>query len=365
MRRSSSSSADGVGADLRLPIRVLVAEDSTTARRLIVEIFRSDPAFEVVGEAADGGEAVSQALDLRPDLVTMDVHMPVLDGLDATKEIMRRAPTPILIVSAAAARGDVELSLSATQAGALMAIAKPESPLEASFPAQRAQLLAMARAMAGVKVVRRWGETSRSTLERALAVAAAPRPRRGNGRPRLVAIASSAGGPAALRRILLDLPADFPVPIVIVQHISAGFLPGLVSWLGSNCPLAVRVAESGGAPRSGVYLAPDGCQLGFADGRFAFANAPPIGGFRPSADYLFASAARAYGSGALGIVLTGMGRDGADGLRALHAAGGYVLAQDEESSVVYGMAQEAVRAGVVDEVLPLEVIAPRLLELVA
>lgn len=365
MRPSSSSSAEGFGAEARLPIRVLVAEDSTTARRLLVEIFRSDPSFQVVGEAADGAEAVRQAMDLRPDLVTMDVHMPGLDGLAATKEIMRHAPTPILIVSAAVARGDVELSLSATQAGALMAIAKPDSPLDPGFPAERAQLLAMARAMAGVKVVRRWGGPPRAALEQALLAAAAPRPRLAGGRPSVVAIATSAGGPAALRRILLDLPADFPVPIAAVQHISAGFMAGLVSWLGSNCPLPVRVAEHGQALCGGVYLAPDGWHLGFADGRLALADAAPIGGFRPSADHLFSSAARAYGPGALGIILTGMGRDGVDGLRALHAAGGYVLAQDEASSVVYGMAQEAVRAGAVHEVLPLELIAPRLLELAA
>ncbi len=363
MKPSSSSSVEGRGAPAR-PIRVLVAEDSTTVRRLLVEIFRADAGFEVVGEAADGAEAVRKALDLRPDLITMDVHMPVLDGLEATKDIMRQAPTPILIVSAAAARGDVELSLSATQAGALMAMAKPSNPLDPGFPVEAEQLRAMSRAMAAVKVVRRWGGPPRLLLERALASAAAARPRRAVP-VRLVALGTSTGGPAALRRILLDLPADFAAPIVVVQHISPGFLPGLVSWLAGNCALPVRIAAQGAALGPGVHLAPDNRHLGFADGRITLSDGPRMAGFRPSADHLFAAAAGAYGASALGIVLTGMGCDGVEGLRALHAAGGRVLAQDEASSVVYGMAQEAVRAGVVDEVLPLELIPPRLLELVA
>lgn len=360
MRPFSSSSADGPGGR---PIRVLVAEDSTTVRRLLVEIFRSDTRFEVVGEASDGAEAVRQALDLRPDLITMDVHMPVLDGLDATKEIMRRAPTPILVVSGAAARGDVELSLSATQAGALMAISKPQNPLDPGFDTERDQLLSMASAMAAVKVVRRWSGAPRSQLENAFA-AAARRPRAASNLS-LIAIGTSTGGPAALRRILIDLPPDFPVPIAVVQHISRGFMPGLVSWLGSTCSLPVRVATEGEPLRAGVYIAPDDRHLGFADGRFALSDAPPIGGFRPSADHLFRQAAAAYGPAALGVILTGMGRDGAEGLMALHAVGARVVAQDEASSVVFGMAQEALRAGAVDEVLALELIAPRLLELVS
>ncbi|HEX6533705.1 MAG TPA: chemotaxis-specific protein-glutamate methyltransferase CheB [Gemmatimonadaceae bacterium] len=350
---------------------MLVAEDSSTARRLLVEVLRGDPAFEVVGEASNGAEAIERAVALAPDLITMDVHMPLVDGLDATKAIMREVPTPILIVSAAAVPGDVELSLSATQAGALMVVEKPCDPSSEQFEQQRAQLLAMARAMAEVKVVRRWGGSTGARGDGGSSVAGrsrAERPAtraRGGGTIDLVAIGTSTGGPAALHRIFIDLPRDFPVPILVVQHIARGFVSGLASWLGANCSLSVTVAADGEPLVPGtVYLAPDGRHLGVTvDRRVRLSDAAPVGGFRPSADHLFESCARVMGRSVAAVVLTGMGRDGVEGLRAVHAAGGRVLAQDETSSVVYGMAQEAVQAGVVDELLPLEALPRRLVEL--
>lgn len=350
-------------------IRVLVAEDSSTARRLLVEVLRGDPAFEVVGEASNGAEAIERAVALAPDLITMDVHMPLVDGLDATKAIMREAPTPILIVSAAATPGDVELSLSATQAGALMVVEKPGDPRSEQFEQQRAQLLAMARAMAEVKVVRRWGAGGDGGARAPRRARATPRSagvrRGGAGTVDLVAIGTSTGGPAALHRIFIDLPRDFPAPILVVQHIARGFVSGLASWLGANCSLSVTVAADGEPLVPGtVYLAPDGRHLGVtADRRVRLSDAAPIGGFRPSVDHLFESCARVLGGSVVAVVLTGMGRDGADGLRAVRAAGGRVLAQDEASSVVFGMAQEAVQAGVVHELLSLEALPHRLVEL--
>lgn len=351
------------------PIRVLVAEDSTTVRQLLVELLRGDPAFEVVAEAANGAEAVAHAIALRPDLITMDVHMPIVDGLDATKEIMREAPTPILVVTAAAAT-DVGLGLSATQAGALMVVPKPEHPRSPDFERHCQHFLAMARAMAEVKVVRQWRG------------ARAPHPgpprreppaRRRAGPVQAVAIGTSTGGPAALRRVLIDLPRDLRVPVLVVQHIARGFVDGLVAWLGANVPLRVAVAGDGEPLQPGVvYLAPDDRHLAaVADGatpagaRARLLDGAPVGGFRPSADVLFEGCARAWGAGVLALVLTGMGRDGVDGLQAVRRAGGRVLAQDEGSSVVYGMAQEAVGAGLVDEVLPLDAIGRRVVELIA
>jgi two-component system, chemotaxis family, protein-glutamate methylesterase/glutaminase len=340
-------------------IRVIVADDSATARELLRAILERDGDLRVIAEAVDGAQAVKLVEQHRPDLVIMDVHMPVADGLQATKEIMMRVPTPILIVSAVSRR-DVDLSLSATQAGALMALPKPEHPASPRFDAAAAELLGMARAMAQVKVVRRWS-------------ASAPAPtlptqrRRAPDAADLVAIAASTGGPAALRRILMDLPQTLPAPLLVVQHIARDFSAGFADWLGGGCPLPVKLAVSGEVLRDGVvYVAPDDVHLGVTrDRRVRLIDAPPLGGFRPSANYLFESAATAAGDRLVAVILTGMGTDGAAGLEVAHAAGAYVLGQDERSSIVYGMAQEAVRRGVVDALVPLEEIATRIVQLVA
>lgn len=342
-------------------IRVLVAEDSVTVRELLVEILTGDPEIQVVGEAKNGLEAVELAVRLKPDLITMDVHMPELDGLDATKEIMVRAPTPIVVVSSSHNARDVELSLSAMRAGALIVLPKPDDPGSEQFAGRQGTLLAMVKAMSSVKVVRRW-------LPRASAPRPTPPPRLApSSRIRAIAIGASTGGPAALERIFKDLPGDFPIPILVVQHIAAGFASGLADWLSASSSLRVKVAQPGDAlrPRT-VFIAPDDRQLGVAaDGNLEVTPGAAVNGLRPSATHLFASVARAFGPGVVAVILTGMGRDGVEGLRALKAAGGYVIAQDESSSVVYGMPREAVVAGVVDLVVPVEEVAPRLLELAA
>lgn len=337
-------------------IRVMVVEDSPTARALMVEILQSDPEIEVVGEATHGAEAVEMTGRLRPDLITMDIHMPGMDGFTATKHIMAQSPTPIIIVSSSMSGPDVEHSLNAIQAGALMLLPKPDNPTSARFDYRRTELLTMAKAMATVKVVRRWNA----------APSAAPGRHQSHAGPiRIVAIAASTGGPAALHRILSSLPRDFKAPIVVVQHITAGFIGGLADWLRGSCPLEVKVAEPGEELRpKHVYLAPDTGHLGVTPtGRVAISDEPPRNGFRPSADHLFESVAAAYGSSVAGIVLTGMGTDGVDGLRSVKAAGGHVLAQDEASSIVYGMPRVAVTAGIVDAILSLDDMAPRLVHL--
>ena len=352
-------------------IRVLVADDSPTARALLVGIFASDPAFSVVGEAASGDDAVEMAESLAPDLVTMDIHMPGIDGLEATKQIMMRSPRPIIIVSSTVRTDEIEQSLEATRAGALIALPKPEGPSSASFDADRRSLLSMARAMSGVKVVRRHGAGIRSVRTPAEGV---PSTRRSGSAPvdhtvRVVAIGASTGGPAALRDILAQLPRSFPVPIFIVQHIARGFTAGLAHWLDADTSLRVKVAELGEAAVPGrVYVAAEdrqlGCRVDAAGAiRIALDLAPPIGAFRPSASYLFQSCAEAVGAGVLAVILTGMGDDGVSGLRVVCQRGGRVIAQDETSSVIYGMPREAVRAGVVDSIVGLEGIPRRLLEL--
>lgn len=336
-------------------IRVIVADDSATARHLLRAILEREGDIRVIAEAHDGAEAVALVQERRPDLVIMDVHMPLADGLQATKEIMVRAPTPILIVSAATQR-DVDLSLSATQAGALMALPKPESPASPNFEAHAAELRSMARAMSQVKVVRHWSVTDRAQLDQ-------PRPAR--EAPAILAIAASTGGPAAIRRVLMDLPPTYPTPILIVQHIARDFTSAFVDWLGGSCALPVKLPTDRELLRAGTaYVAPDDVHLGVtADGRARLTRDAPIEGFRPSATHLFRSAAEAYGPQLVAVVLTGMGADGADGLAVAHDAGAYVIAQDEASSVVYGMAGEAVRRGAVDVVMPIDHIAVRLIEL--
>lgn len=326
-------------------IRVLVAEDSVTARELLVSILSSDPAIEVVGEARNGVEAVEMTRSLRPNVVTMDIHMPRMSGFEATKTIMREIPTPVVIVSGSVDPNEVATSMQALQVGALTVLPKPKGPDAPGFETTARVLLQTVKAMAGVKVVRHWPPR--------VMPPGRPARREGLAPVRLLALAASTGGPAALQRILADLPPRLPVPILIVQHMAPGFVAGFVRWLDTVSLLHVRIATEGQRLEpSTVYLAPEDHHLGVdRQGRATVSNAPPIEGFRPSASFLFASAAAAYGPSVLAVVLTGMGSDGLDGLRAVRAAHGQIIAQDKASSVVFGMPGAAVAAGLADDVV--------------
>ena len=332
--------------------RVLVVDDSTTARTLLVEVLRADHGVEVVGEATNGRQAVELVGRLRPSILVMDVEMPVMDGFEATKRIMVEAPTPIIIVTARHDPRDVEVSLRALRMGALTVQPKPAGPGSDRFHADAARLVTLVKALADVKVVRR----------RWMPEPTAPAPTRvplGPGREasvRAVGVAASTGGPAALYRFLELLPGDLAAPLLVVQHIAEGFVAGLATWLGAGTALPVKVATDGEPLRDGVvYLAPDDRHLEVGRAHTVQLSAgPAVGGFRPSASALFASLAAAHGPAAAGVVLTGMGSDGLEGIRALQAAGGLVLAQDEHTSAVFGMPRAVVSEGLAQVVGPIE-----------
>jgi two-component system chemotaxis response regulator CheB len=341
-------------------LRILVVDDSPTARTLLVEILRRDPDMEVVGEAGDGMEGVELVKKLRPDLVTMDVHMPRLDGFAATKEIMIVAPTPIILVTGSFREREVEAAMQSLRIGALAVLHKPPGPESPDFERAAAHILETVRTMALVKVVRHWRprpDPGGSEL---------PCGRRTWTTESIVAVAASTGGPAALHRILSLLPGEFPAPVLVVQHNAPGFMPGLVSWLNGDCELTVKVGEQGEPLRPHtVYFAPDERHMGVSDhGTVALSDAPPVGGFRPAATFLFDSVARVCGPSVVALILTGMGEDGLEGLRAVRRSRGRIIAQDEPTSVVWGMPGTAVQAGLADLVLPLDTIPARLLEYV-
>ncbi|MGC8781187.1 MAG: chemotaxis-specific protein-glutamate methyltransferase CheB [Anaerolineae bacterium] len=328
-------------------IRVLIVEDSPTLRMLLKTVLESDPEIAVIGMATSGEEGVRQALALKPDLITMDVHLPGMDGFTATRRIMEQQPTPIVIVSSSVDHHEVMTTFNAIQAGALDVLRKPTSIDHPDFAALRERLITTVKLMAEVKVIRRY----RSPMA---ARGAGERPQA--GRPySLVAIGASTGGPAALNAILKELPAGFPLPVLVVQHMTAGFTAGLVSWLQLESRLTVKVAEDGENLRPGtVYVAPDDTHLVVAArGVVGLSKAPPVSHVRPSATVLFESVARVYGGDAIGVLLTGMGDDGAVGLRAMRERGALTIVQDEATSAVYGMPKAAVELGAAGQVLPL------------
>lgn len=341
-------------------IRVVVAEDSCTTRALLVSLFASDPTFQVVGEASDGCEAVELTRRLRPDIVTMDVRMPRMDGLEATRCIMIEMPTPIIIVSATLGDDDVVASMRAIKAGALTALAKPPGPGAPEFELARSRFLSTVRALAEVKVVGHRLRMARYMPSRP--DLRLPRA----GRAGVVAIAASTGGPGAIRTVLDALPYDFGAPVLIVQHLSPGFLKGFAEWLNETCRLRVKVAAEGDQiARGTVYIAPEDRHLSVRpSGVIAALDDPAVDGFRPSASVLFESIANAFGRSAAAAILTGMGRDGVHGLRRLHELGGRIIAQDEQTSSVFGMPAAAIEAGLADFVLPISLVSAKLVEMV-
>jgi two-component system, chemotaxis family, protein-glutamate methylesterase/glutaminase len=346
------------------PIRVLVAHGSTSDRARLIALLRNDRELAVIGEAIGVDQALAMTKRHKPQLVMIGIHLPTAGGLEATRRIMVEVPTPIVILADDADGQQAQKSVSALRSGALAVICKPWKAQEPSHGMEGYELgtqrfLATIKALSRVKVIHHRYEPAPPETP----VAPPPLPA-ARAAPRIVAIAASTGGPAALQELLSALPANFSVPVLVVQHIAAGFVQSLAEALDAACPLKVRLAEDGEplTPQT-VFMAPDGKHLGVNRLRIALSNDAPVGGFRPSATVLFETVARAFGPSSAHVILTGMGRDGVAGLAVARQLGGRVFAQDRASSVVFGMPGEAVNAGVVDAVVPIAAIATELVKL--
>ena len=343
----------------RKKVRVVIADDSLVAREMLAQILASDPLIEVVGQAVNGLEAVELVGRLRPDLVTMDIHMPKMDGLAATEKIMAFTPTPILVVSSSVYGEGMGRAFDALKLGALEVIKKPEPRDWADLERIGKEVLRKVKVLANVRVITHIGgrREHRGAMAAQPAISSANRD--------IVAIGSSTGGPSALLTIFESLPADLPVPVLVAQHIAEGFVPGLVTWLDASTKVKVVAAEEGVIPRPGtIYIAPTGTNLVLSGKRLAFSVPLKSQLYVPCADSLFESVASSYHQRAVGVILTGMGADGAQGLKRLHDTGAATIAQDEETCTVFGMPKAAIELGAADAILPLGAIGAAIVELV-
>lgn len=337
-------------------IKVLVVEDSPVVREFLVHILGSDPGIQVIGTADDGEQALLAVARKKPDVITMDIHMPRLDGLEATRRIMETYPTPIVIVSGSTDPREVATTFRAMEAGAVAVLPRPAGIGHPDHEVSVRELVQTVKLMSEVKVVKRWPKAgSRPGI---------PYPAETNcaqaeTQVKVIAIGASTGGPPVLQAILAALPEDFPAPVLIVQHMAVGFTQGLVQWLAQTSSLPIHLGTHDEHIRPGhVYVAPDEFQMRVErGGKIVLTKDEPENGLRPSVSYLLRSVAEVYGRDAIAGLLTGMGRDGAEELKLLKDIGAVTFAQDKESSVVHGMPGTAIELDAVALVLPAEKIA--------
>lgn len=338
-------------------IKVLVVDDSPVAREFLAHMLGSDSDIKVIGTAANGEEAVEAARKLNPDVIAMDIHMPKMDGFEATRRIMETQPRPIVIVTGSLMAKEVSTAMQAIEAGALAVVKKPKGFGHPGHEKSAAEFVQTVKLMAEVKVVKRWAR-----IRPQPAAEAEPQLQE----IKIVAIGTSTGGPPVLQTILSRLPKDFPVPVLIVQHMAAGFIEGFAEWLSQSSPMPVHVATHGEYILPGhVYVAPDEVQMKVErNGRIYLTKDGQENGLRPSISYLFRSVAEVFGQNAIGVLLTGMGKDGAEELKLMKDKGAVTIVQDNESSVVHGIPGEAIKLDAAQHVLPPEKIASALVSLV-
>ncbi|MGE4220285.1 MAG: chemotaxis-specific protein-glutamate methyltransferase CheB [Alphaproteobacteria bacterium] len=336
----------------------MIVEDSPTVRTLLCYIVERDPRLKLVAVCANAEEALDSIPSIRPDVVSMDIRLPGMDGLEATRRIMAEHPTPIVVIAGSVHDSQLGIALNALKAGALTVVEKPVDPSAAAYEEVADTIATQLAIMSEVPVIRQ-----RGSAQRRVGIA----PVVGTARPSMIALAASTGGPPALASLLGALPATFPVPLLVVQHMGGAFMAGFAEWLDGQTALDVRIAAEGERPVRGcVYVAPGDRHLTLSSaGLLRIGNEPPLGNQRPSATVLFRSLASVLGPKGMGVLLTGMGEDGARGLLEMRQAGGLTLAEDESSCVVYGMPAAAVRLGAACESVPLDAIAAKLIGAVA
>lgn len=327
---------------------------------LLVRVLESDPRIRVIGAVVDGRSALQFLEKTVPDVILMDIHMPGIDGFETTRRIMETQPVPIVVCSGTTSVKEMSTTFRVMEAGALACVEKPAGPGHPDFDRMAATIRQTVLLMSEIKVVRRW---ARTRLTPAPPVVRPPAGNRAPADVRVIGIGASTGGPQVLQAILASLPKTFPVPILIVQHITRGFLPGLAEWLNQTTSLQVQIGAHGINLLPGhAYLAPDDFHMGVsAGGRLLLTTEEPDNHLRPAVSYLFRSLLHAYGPAAVGVLLTGMGKDGAAELKQMKDAGAFTIAQDFDSSVVHGMPAEAIRLGGASQVLPADRIADALL----
>ncbi len=341
-------------------IKVLIVEDSLVSQELLIHILTSDPDIRVVGVARSGEEAIEAVRLLKPDVITMDIHMSGIDGFETTRQIMATQATPIVVVSSGLVTGEAAQVFKAIEAGALAVLHRPPGITHPEHKKAAAELLQTVKLMSEIKVVKRLSHLQKKPESFPTPAMITIQALKSPAEIQLVAIGASTGGPMALQKILSGLCKDFSLPVLIVQHIASGFVGGFVDWLAVSCSLPVQLAVHRQVVLPGhIYVAPDNFHMGIDKGlRIDLSATPPEGGLRPSVAHLFRSVAESFGANAVGILLTGMGRDGAQELKLMKDKGAITVAQNAESSVVFGMPGEAVKLDAATSVLsPAEIAA--------
>jgi two-component system chemotaxis response regulator CheB len=335
---------------LKKPITIFVVDDSVVSRNLMIHLIESDPDLKVMGTAANGEEALNWLKDHTPDVITMDIFMPKIDGFEVTRRIMEIKPIPILIISSAYTPKDTEKGFKAMENGALAILEKPFGSRDEEYKLKSQEMIQTIKMISEVKLIKRRSNEFTTLTPSPIKVLTFKE------QVQAIGIGASLGGPPALATILSQLPSPFSVPIFIVQHITSGFIQGFVSWIQTCTSLSICLPKDGEIARPGhVYVAPDDCHMRIQKGNVIALNS--IKKVQPSVDPLFYSMSTTYERRGVGVILTGMGKDGAQGLLEMKKRGAYTIAQDEQSCTMFGMPREAITIGAVRQVVPLDQIA--------